>query len=65
MRAELDARYETRVFERRAYLHRWLRGPASEELERALVDAGAIQETGWVYAGVARTEIARSSADAR
>jgi hypothetical protein len=65
VRAALDARYETLVFERRPYLYRWLRGPSSETLERALIDADAIQAVGWVYAGVARTETVRSSPDAR
>ena len=65
LRAELDARYETRFFERRSYLHRWLRGPASEALEQTLVDVGAIQALGWLYAGVARTETVRSSAEPR
>jgi len=61
----IDARYETRFFERRSYLHRWLRGPASEALEQTLVDVGAIQALGWLYAGVARTETVRSSAEPR
>jgi len=65
LRAELDARYETRFFERRPYLHRWLGGPASEALEQTLVDVGAIQALGWLYAGVARTETVRSSAEPR
>jgi hypothetical protein len=65
LRAELDARYETRFFERVPYLHRWLRGPASESLERTLIDAGAIEPLGWLYAGVARTETVRSSASPR
>jgi Methyltransferase domain len=58
LRAALDRRYETLVFERRPYLHRWLRGPASEALERTLIDAGAIQALGWVYAGVAKAPLA-------
>jgi hypothetical protein len=36
------------------YLYRWLEGPASERLERALVDAGAFNAIGWRFAGVRR-----------
>lgn len=51
MRTELDARYDQRVFEPGPYLYRWLGGPSSEELERALVSAGAIPAIGWRYVG--------------
>jgi hypothetical protein len=47
---ELEQRYETRVLERGPYFYRWLESAASEELERSLVDAGAIPAIGvrWV-----------------
>jgi Methyltransferase domain len=64
LRAEVDARYLERDFEWRPYLYRWLGGPATEELEQALIAAGAIRPIGFRYAGVS-TETARSSADAR
>lgn len=65
LRSALDERWRELVFERRPYLHRWLRGPSSRALEESLVAAGAIPAIGWVYAGVARTETARTSADSR
>jgi hypothetical protein len=61
----LRARFEERALEWRPYLYRWLRGPSSEQLEQALIDAGVIQPIGYRYAGVARTETARSSAPSR
>jgi hypothetical protein len=64
LRAEVDARYEERHFEWRPYFYRWLGGPASEGLEAALIDAGAIRPIGFRYAGV-RRETVRSAADAR
>jgi hypothetical protein len=64
LRAEVDVRYRERDFEWRPYLYHWLDGPATEALEWALIDAGAIRPIGFRYAGV-RTETARSSADAR
>jgi hypothetical protein len=48
---ELRARYEERAFERIPYLHRWLGGPSSEALERALVDAEAFRAIGYRWAG--------------
>ena len=36
------------------YLHRLLGGVATEVLEQALIDAGAIQALGFRYAGVVR-----------
>jgi SAM-dependent methyltransferase len=51
---ELDARYARRLLEWRPYLYRWLRGPATEELERTLIDAGAIRALGFRYDGVRR-----------
>jgi hypothetical protein len=55
LRAELDARYETKLFEWRPYLYRWLEGPASEALESALIDAGAIRPIGLRYVGRTRS----------
>jgi SAM-dependent methyltransferase len=63
--AELRRRFEEHHFEERPYLYRWLGGPSSFELEQTLVDARAIQPIGYRYAGVARTETARSSAASR
>lgn len=64
LRRELDSRYEPGHFERRPYLYRWLRDPATRALEEAAIAAGTIQPIGWRYAGV-RRETVRSSADAR
>jgi hypothetical protein len=64
LRHELDSRYEPRHFERRPYLYRWLRDPATRGLEEAAIAAGTIRPIGWRYAGVSR-ETVRSSADAR
>jgi hypothetical protein len=55
VRAELDRRYEQRLFESRPYLYRWLGGPATEALEQALVDSGAIPAIGFRYVGVRRS----------
>jgi SAM-dependent methyltransferase len=52
MRRELDARFEERYFAWRAYLYRYLGGPATQELEQALIDSGAINALGFRYAGV-------------
>ena len=54
MRAALDARYETRDFEWRPYLYRWLGGPATEALEEALIESGALRPIGFRYTGRAR-----------
>jgi SAM-dependent methyltransferase len=54
LRAELDARYEERAFERLPYLYRWLGGPAAESLEQTLIDVGAVRPLGWMYAGARR-----------
>jgi uncharacterized UPF0146 family protein len=64
LRRELDSRYEARHFERRPYLYRWLRDPATRTLEEAAIAAGTIHPIGWRYAGV-RRETVLSSADAR
>ena len=56
-RPVLDAlreRYAERRLDWVPYLHRWLDGPASERLERALVEAGAFPAVGWRFAGVRR-----------
>ena len=54
MRDEASKRFEERVFARTPFLHRLLGGVATEVLEQALIDAGAIQALGFRYAGVAR-----------
>lgn len=53
----LRARYEETVLERVPYLHRWLGGPASEALEQALIDAGALPAIGWRWAGSRRSDL--------
>lgn len=62
--AALDASFARTHYEDRPYLYRWLGGPASEELERALIDAEAIRPIGYRYAGT-RTETTRSAANSR
>jgi hypothetical protein len=54
LRAEIDSRYEERTFEWRPYFYRWLEGPATEGLEEALIEAGAIRPIGFRWAGVRR-----------
>jgi SAM-dependent methyltransferase len=54
LRAELDVRFEERGFMRTPFLHRLLGGVATEVLEQALIDAGAIQALGFRWAGLAR-----------
>jgi SAM-dependent methyltransferase len=49
--AALDAHYERRSLEWRPYFYRWLRGPATEALERTLVDTELIQPVGYRYVG--------------
>ena len=61
----LRAEYEERVLEWRPYLYRWLRGPSSEALEQALIDAGAFPAIGYRWAGSARTSTTFSSAASR
>ncbi len=56
LRAEIDARFEERAFAWTPFLHRQLGGVASEVLEQALIDAGAIRALGFRYAGVARSK---------
>ena len=55
MRSELDRRFEQRHFSWAPYLFRCLGGPVTRELERGLIDAGAISALGFRYAGVARS----------
>jgi SAM-dependent methyltransferase len=50
----VDARFEERAFAWTPFLHRLVGGVATEVLEQALIDAGAIQALGFRYAGVAR-----------
>jgi SAM-dependent methyltransferase len=52
MRGALDERFAERSFEWLPYLYRLLDGVAAEGLERTLIDAGAIQATGFRYVGV-------------
>lgn len=52
MREELDLRFEERFFAWEPYLYRFMdEGVAGESLERALIDADAIQAVGWRYVG--------------
>jgi hypothetical protein len=62
LRAALDARYDEEHFEWRPYFYRWLNAPASEAMETALIDAGAIQPIGFRYVG--RTKTVGSGASA-
>ena len=54
LRHELDARFEERSFVWVPYLYRHLGGVATEVLEQALIDAGAIRALGFRYAGAVR-----------
>jgi SAM-dependent methyltransferase len=54
LRRELDARFDERAFAWMPFLYRLTGGVATEVLEQALVDAGAIQPLGFRYAGVPR-----------
>jgi SAM-dependent methyltransferase len=53
LRRELDERFEERAFAWTPFLYRLLGGVATEVLEQALIDAGAIQALGFRWAGVA------------
>jgi SAM-dependent methyltransferase len=55
LRAAVDGRFEEREFARMPFFHRQLGGVATEVLEQALIDTGAIEALGFRYAGVART----------
>lgn len=54
LRREVDARFEESAFVWTPFLYRLTGGVATEVLEQALVDAGAIQPLGFRYAGVPR-----------
>jgi len=54
LREGLGVRFDEREFEWVPYLHRLLAGVATEVLEQALIDAGAIQALGFRFAGVVR-----------
>lgn len=54
LRAEVARRFDERAFARTAFLHRVLGGVATEVLEQALIDSGAIQALGFRFAGVVR-----------
>jgi SAM-dependent methyltransferase len=54
LRTEVDARFDERAFGRAPFLYRLLGGVATEVLEQALIDAGAIQALAFRYAGAAR-----------
>jgi SAM-dependent methyltransferase len=54
LREAIDPRFEELAFEWAPLLHRKLHGFASEVLEQALIDAGAIRAIGFRYAGRAR-----------
>jgi hypothetical protein len=49
--AALREHYDELTLERVPYLYRWLEGPASEALEQGLVDAGALEPIGYLWAG--------------
>jgi ubiquinone/menaquinone biosynthesis C-methylase UbiE len=51
MREELDRRFTEHFFTWTPYLHGELAGAVSEQEERALIDAGTIQATGFRYVG--------------
>jgi SAM-dependent methyltransferase len=53
LRAAVAERFEERAFVPIPFLHRLLGGVATEVLEQALIDAGAIRALGFRYAGVA------------
>lgn len=55
LRAAVAARFEERAFGWTPFLYRLLDGVATEVLEQALVDSGAIRPLGFRYAGVARS----------
>jgi hypothetical protein len=54
LRAAIDDRFDERELVRAPHLYRHLGGVATEVLEQALVDAGAIRALGFRYAGVIR-----------
>jgi SAM-dependent methyltransferase len=54
IRRALATRFEQRLYADRPYLYRWLDGPATEPLEQALIDAGAIRPIGFRWIGTRR-----------
>ncbi|MFN2467068.1 MAG: class I SAM-dependent methyltransferase [Gaiellaceae bacterium] len=50
--AAVRARFDERLLSWEPYLYRWLKGPASEPLERALVAAEALPALGYRFVGV-------------
>ncbi len=52
MRPALDARFDERSFSWEPYLYRELGGVSTRALEETLIKTGAIQATGYRYAGV-------------
>jgi hypothetical protein len=54
LRAELDRRFTERFFAFTPYLYGELGGPDTERQEQTLIDAGAIQATGFAYVGAKR-----------
>jgi SAM-dependent methyltransferase len=54
LREELDRCFDEVFFAWEPYLYRYLGGPVSEQLERALVVAGAIRALGFRYVGTRR-----------
>jgi SAM-dependent methyltransferase len=52
MRGEISKRFEERLSARMPFLYRLVGGVATEVLEQALIEAGAIQALGFRYAGV-------------
>jgi SAM-dependent methyltransferase len=55
LRAELDARYETEVFEWQPYFHYWLDDRSTQPLEEEMIAAGAIRPIGYRYVGRIRS----------
>ena len=55
IREAVGARFEERAFVPTPFLHRLFGGVATEVLEQALVDAGAIRALGFRYAGLVRS----------
>jgi SAM-dependent methyltransferase len=59
MRTELDRRFEERLFVWTPYINRELGDAVDERAERALIEAGAIQATGFRYVGAPQAAPAR------
>lgn len=54
LREEVGARFDEQVFAWTPFLYRLVGGAATEVLEQALIDGGAIQALGFRYVGVVR-----------